>query len=164
MKKLFFFIGLVMLFIVIVGLISQKSQSGKLTLPIFENTITSGMATKDITVAGIVIKVEIAQTNEQKSKGLAGRTSLADNQGMLFPLSATAKPQFWMKNMLIPIDIIWIKDGKITKIDANVQPPQTGTKDTQLTIYSSTPGVDYVLEVRGNLSSDKGIKVGDSVE
>jgi hypothetical protein len=111
----------------------------------------------------IVINVEVADTPEKKSKGLAGREHLSDSEGMLFPFTeSNHMAVFWMKGMLIPIDMIWIKNGAIVQIDRNAQ-PEPGTSDFQLTLYSPSTPVDYVLEVRGGLSDEKGFKEGDLV-
>ncbi|MCR4263579.1 MAG: DUF192 domain-containing protein, partial [Candidatus Roizmanbacteria bacterium] len=83
--------------------------------------------------------------------------------GMLFPSeNQPYLPVFWMKGMEVPIDIIWIKDSTIIDIDKNAQ-PEPGISDTQLKRYSPNGSVDYVLEVRGGLSDEKGFDIGDSV-
>ncbi|MCR4263242.1 MAG: DUF192 domain-containing protein, partial [Candidatus Roizmanbacteria bacterium] len=64
------------------------------------------------TIGETKLFVEIADTPEKKSKGLGGRTFLADDYGMLFPSeNQPYLPVFWMKGMEVPIDIIWIKDS-----------------------------------------------------
>ena len=73
-------------------------------------------------------------------------------------------PVFWMKDMQIPLDIIWIGSGKIVKIDENVPAPVAGTPDTKLTNYSSGSPIDYVLEVNSGFSGKNKIKAGDSVD
>jgi len=73
-------------------------------------------------------------------------------------------PVFWMKDMLIAIDIIWIDNDKIIQIDKNVQPPKTGVKDNDLAKYKPDNPIDYVLEVNGGYSDKNDIKEGDGVE
>jgi len=109
------------------------------------------------------LNVEIANTPEKKSKGLGGRTHLADNYGMLFLFNNQPYPPvFWMKGMEIPIDIIWIKDNTIIDIDKSAQ-PESGISDAQLKRYSPDKPVDYVLEVKDGLSDERGFEVEDSV-
>ncbi|MBI4136884.1 DUF192 domain-containing protein [Candidatus Roizmanbacteria bacterium] len=120
-------------------------------------------ARETVTIGDTVLSVEIADTPEKKSKGLGGRTSLADNYGMLFPFADQQYPQtFWMKGMLVSIDIIWITDNTIITIDKNVQ-PEPDVPDYELKRYSPDEPIDYVLEVRGGLSDEKGFEVGDPV-
>ena len=83
---------------------------------------------------------------------------------MLFVFDAqNVTPVFWMKDMLIPIDIIWINDGKIVKIDTNLQPPKKGTLDKDLTTYGAGQPVDYVLEVSAGFSFKNKLEIGDNV-
>jgi uncharacterized membrane protein (UPF0127 family) len=96
--------------------------------------------------------VEIAQTPEEKMKGLMYRTSLSDDEGMLFVFPQEDFHTFWMKNTFIPLDIIWIdKDFRIVDI-------QTHTPCTKNCPYATPKAkAKYVLEVnahtfKGNIS------------
>jgi uncharacterized protein len=99
--------------------------------------------------------VEIAATIKEQAQGLMFRQSLADDAGMVFPFASPRKASFWMKNTLIPLDIIFIRaDGSIESIAENTVP------------YSETPvasgePVAAVLELRGGLTKQLGIKSGD---
>jgi uncharacterized membrane protein (UPF0127 family) len=109
--------------------------------------------------------VTVVQTESERKKGLAGKLSLAQNEGMLFVFDQkNVYPSFWMKDTLIPLDIIWIKGNKITKIEKNVQPPAPGTLDSQLKLYYPDKPIDYVLEVNAGFSDLNNVKVGDSVD
>mgnify|MGYP002476543679 CR=1 FL=1 len=68
---------------------------------------------KYISIKNNTIVIEIAKTLAEQQKGLSERSFLAENNGMLFPYNKKTIPNFWMKKMLIPIDIIWIADNKI---------------------------------------------------
>lgn len=101
--------------------------------------------------------VEIAHTSLQQNRGLMFRTSLADNKGMIFPFPETRIASFWMKNTVIPLDIIFVrKDGTIENIAANTVPYSTDPVE-------STAPVAAVLELRGGLAAELGIKPGDTV-
>ena len=101
--------------------------------------------------------VEIARTSQQQAKGLMFRTELPDDRGMVFPFVQERMASFWMKNTVIPLDIIFIrKDGKIENIAANTIPYSTDPVE-------STAPVSAVLELRGGLTAQLGIKPGDSV-
>lgn len=115
-------------------------------------------------IKDIRINVEIADTPEKKSRGLSARPSLSGNDGMLFPYTnTTVIPAFWMKGMLIPLDIIWIKDKKIIQIDHNVKIPDRPDSLNNLTLYRPAKPIDYVLEVNAGFSERNGIVVGDEV-
>lgn len=148
-------------FIILVGYFSQKSSFSFLGKDLMINKNTP---TQDVVIDNKTIHVEIAKTESDREKGLGGRAGLAVDGGMLFVFdSKGVSPTFWMKDMEIPLDIIWIKDGKIVKIDKNVAAPPPGTADKALTVYSPGQPIDYVLEVNGGYADGNGIKVGDSV-
>jgi len=110
------------------------------------------------------ISVEVMRSAEQKAKGLSGRTSLAENAGMLFVFSPKQKVSFWMIDMHFPIDIIWIADGKIIGIEKNAPAPEKGTPNDKLPLYYSPSEIDHVLEVNSGFSEKHSIKTGDSIK
>lgn len=106
-------------------------------------------------------EVELAKSSLEKTKGLMFRKSMQDNKGMLFLFDREEKHSFWMKNTLIPLDIIWISDSnKVVFINKNTQPCK------QFFCPSITPlvGAKYVLEINGGLAEKYMIKVGDMVD
>lgn len=113
-------------------------------------------------IKGHVLYLEVADTPLLQTKGLSGRTDLPDNYGMLFIWPEADKRVFWMKDMLLPIDIIWIKGDKILGIDSNVK-PEPGASIVELKKYHSPGLVDKVIEVRAGLSQEKGWRLGDQV-
>lgn len=96
-------------------------------------------------------------------RGLGDRESLPDDRGMLFVFPSASRHSFWMKDMLISIDIIWISaDGRVVDIQtAQLEP---GVPDEQLSRYYPPDPAVYVLEVRAGLASDKGVQVGDEAQ
>ncbi|MCX6704222.1 MAG: DUF192 domain-containing protein [Candidatus Woesebacteria bacterium] len=151
----------VVIFIIIVGLFVQKSSS----LGLSALKTPTPQSEKTIAVGSKKIQVQIAETAEKRTKGLSGVASLKADSGMLFMFDAKGlAPIFWMKDMLIPLDMIWIRDGKIVKIDKNVPIPTPGTPENGLKTYSAGQTVDYVLEVNAGFSNQNNIKVGDSVD
>lgn len=103
--------------------------------------------------------VEIANTLIAQVRGLSGRASLPENQGMLFLFSSSATRSFWMAGMKFPLDIIWISGDKIIGISENL-PPASAT-DTP--IYSSPAPADKVLEINAGLAKKLNIKIGDRI-
>ena len=102
--------------------------------------------------------LELAITQEQQIQGLMNRTELAEDSGMLFYFNEESERAFWMKNTLIPLDIIFIKaDGTIHHIHENAIPHD-------LTRIISNGAVGSVLEVNGGLASKLNIRKGDKVK
>ncbi len=106
----------------------------------------------------VTITVEVARTAAEQAKGLSSRSSLSKGNGMLFPFDAAEHRTFWMKGMLIPLDIVWIRKGKIAAIDVNVPPPHS---DEAPAVVSHV--ADLVLEVPAGFTQEKGISVGQTV-
>lgn len=101
--------------------------------------------------------VEIARTPQEQAQGLMHRQSLAPDRGMLFPYSPPQPASFWMKNTLIPLDIIFIRaDGTIARIAAQTVP-------LSLEPVPSLEPVIAVLEIAGGRAAELGIKEGDRV-
>ncbi len=109
------------------------------------------------------IFVQVAKTSEEITKGLSGKKDLIDDEGMIFILSSKTYPLFWMKGMLFPIDIIWIADNKIVKIDTNVPVENPDTPERDYKLYQPGQLVDHVLEVQADSTKEKNIRVGDNV-
>lgn len=101
--------------------------------------------------------VEVARTPEQQSTGLMNRQSLAPDRGMIFPYQPPRDASFWMKNTLIPLDIIFIRpDGRIARIAADTVP-------LSLDPVPSLEPVAAVLELAGGRAAKLGIQPGDRV-
>lgn len=106
---------------------------------------------------GPIVFLEVAVTPEQKQKGLMNRPNLASNRGMVFVFKPARKVTFWMKDTLIPLDMIFINGGEIVKIVKNAQPEQTNI------LYPSDKEVTEVIEVNGGFADSNAIKIGDNV-
>ncbi len=109
----------------------------------------------------IVVFVELAETQNEISRGLMFRNELAPNHGMLFIFNQEQHSAFWMKNVLIPLDIIFISAGlKVMSITKNVQPCVTNP----CPLYRSKGPAKYVLEVNAGFAAKHKIATGDKVE
>ncbi|MEK7546266.1 MAG: DUF192 domain-containing protein [Patescibacteria group bacterium] len=113
----------------------------------------------EATLRGRVFTIEIADTVAKRDLGLGERESLPDDHGMYFPFDAERRWVFWMKGMRFPIDIIWIRDGKVVDIDHSVPPPKTLPLDT----FSPIEPADAVLEVNAGVAQEIGLEPGDDV-
>lgn len=108
----------------------------------------------------IKIKVEIADNPIKQAKGLMFRKSLPENEGMLFVFNNEDYHTFWMMNMSIPIDIIWIdKNYEIVHIVRDAQPCLINC-----ILYRPDEKAKYVVEINANFTKKYGIEVGDFVE
>ena len=102
--------------------------------------------------------VEVARTPEEQAQGLMFRQSLDPDRGMIFPFDPPRDASFWMKNTLIPLDMVFIRaDGSIANIAANTVP-------LSLQPVSSEGEVAAVLEIAGGRSAELGIRPGDKVD
>ncbi len=102
-------------------------------------------------------KVEVAGDHASQEKGLMFRKTMAPNAGMLFDFHTTVMTTFWMKNTILPLDIIFIRsDGTISSIAGNAVPY------SEAPIPSSEP-IRAVLEINGGRARALGIEPGDKV-
>lgn len=116
-----------------------------------------------VTIADQTLSVTKVTKPAELAKGLAGVSSLAWNEGMLFVFEDRAVRTFWMKDMRMPIDIIWIDEGLVVGFAQNVPPPDPQTSDQSLSIYTSPQPVTHVLEVAAGFAEKFGVSVGDEV-
>ncbi|WP_319423407.1 DUF192 domain-containing protein [Pleurocapsa sp. FMAR1] len=110
-------------------------------------------------MAGKTIQLEVAQTPEQQAIGLMYRESLADDRGMLFPFAQERLASFWMKNVSISLDMIFLNGNQIVSIAADVPP----CKAEPCPIYGPGALVNKVIELRGGRAKELGIKAGDKI-
>jgi uncharacterized membrane protein (UPF0127 family) len=112
--------------------------------------------------SGAVYEVELALTPEEHARGLMFRESLRPRAGMLFLFSQEpAIPHhFWMKNTMIPLDIIWIDaNGKVVFVAANTPP----CKADPCPMYGPDTPIPTVLEIAGGLAAKEGVTVGSEI-
>ena len=120
-------------------------------------------------VDGKEFDVEIADTILTRQQGLSGREKLGENEGMLFVFSRAGVYGFWMKDMLIPIDIIWIAPTRDTSSSGGgetlriVDLEQYIQPDTFPHVFYPKRNALYVLEVSAGFTEIHGIEVGDQV-
>lgn len=101
--------------------------------------------------------VEVARTPEEQEKGLMHRPTLAADRGMIFPMTPPRPVTLWMKNMLVPVDMVFIRpDGTIASIGENAAPQS-------LDPVTSTEMIAAVLEIPGGRAGELGIGPGDTV-
>lgn len=119
----------------------------------------------DETIATIVsgdnrheFEVEIADDDRSRGRGLMFRRELAPNAGMLFDYLTERPASFWMRNTLIPLDMIFIREnGEIVQVHANAIPHDE-------TPIRSIVDVRFILEIPGGRAEELGIGAGDRLE
>jgi len=114
----------------------------------------------EATIGNTTIQLEVARTPDQQAKGLMYRSHLADDRGMLFPFQPPRQVGFWMKNVQISLDMIFLRAGTVEWIARNVPP----CKALPCQTYGPEVPIDQVIELRGGLTKDLGIQVGDRIE
>ncbi|OGE64769.1 hypothetical protein A3I48_00120 [Candidatus Daviesbacteria bacterium RIFCSPLOWO2_02_FULL_36_7] len=159
MKK-FAFQSILLLIAIAAGFFLFRSGERLSNLPF----VPQAPVYKQLLIASTKLKVEIADTQSKRSKGLGGRQSLATEAGMLFIFDNTGKHPFWMKGLTFPLDFVWIKGDKVVDISPNVAPPTPGQQDASLPIYQSKEDVDKVLEINAGTIQGLDIKVGDIIK
>lgn len=110
-------------------------------------------------VSGQIIDLEVAQTPQQQAMGLMYRAALADKQGMLFPFDPPQPVSFWMRNVPVSLDMIFLRDGKVVEIAANVPPCKTAA----CPVYGPKTPINQVIELRSGRAAELGLQVGDSI-
>lgn len=126
----------------------------------------SGVLAQEMADAPLVIttdegeftyEVELALTPDQRSVGLMNRPEMDDDHGMLFRFDDVRPVSMWMKNTLIPLDMVFIRaDGTVAGFHENARP-------LSLTTISSPEPVLYVLELNGGKAEEMGLDEGDTV-
>ncbi|MFZ9858722.1 MAG: DUF192 domain-containing protein [Roseiflexaceae bacterium] len=104
---------------------------------------------------GPTLRLDIVATERSRQQGLMGVTSLPDNYGMLFVFNDTDQPSFWMKDTIVPLEVVFMsKTGQIKAIAA-MQPRNE-------TVHTAPEPLPYALEVPQGWMATHGISVGDT--
>ena len=125
------------------------------------NDVINRFVRHDVTITTPhgALTAEVADTKSSRELGLSGRTQIRDNEGLLFVFDAPGRYGFWMKDMLFPIDILWInQNGIVVEIERNATPesyPKT---------YMNASPATYVLEMAANKAEEQGLYIGSKVK
>jgi uncharacterized membrane protein (UPF0127 family) len=155
-------IALIILIIIVSIALQQKKETPELKT--FQtNKDIQKLQAKNITLQrsdeNITINAEIADNNEERTKGLMYRTEMGEYEGMIFIFENERQLTFWMKNTLIPLDMIFADDtGKIINIE-EAQP----CKQENCPLYGSQGNAQYVLELNQGFCKQHNIQKGDRI-
>ncbi|MFA6378763.1 MAG: DUF192 domain-containing protein [Candidatus Omnitrophota bacterium] len=107
------------------------------------------------------LKVEIAQTNEELQRGLQYRETMPRDEGMLFIFPQDVEAGFWMKNTLLPLDMIWLSEAKsVVYIQKNAPP----CLQEECPVYGPKESVRYVLEANAGFADANDIQIGQEAK
>lgn len=154
-KKLVRTLFVVILFFLLFGIYLYLKPRNPTQIQNYTNVVVS--------LSNIKIKAYLANSPQKIRDGLSVVNKLDKFNGMLFDFGVkNISPTFWMKNMKFAIDIIWIDNGRIVKIDKNV-PPEPNIPSYKLKLYTPNQPIDYVLEVKAGFSNKHNLSVGDTI-
>lgn len=143
-------VGAILLFSLIGGLFAAGLWGGN----IFPYT-PAEIGLHSVSVGGVPLSVELATTKQEHERGLSGRDFLAYNRGMLFVFDKPARYRIWMKDMLIPIDVLWVsQDGTIVDVWEEAQP------ESYPFIYEPAYDARYIIEAPAGFARVYNIRQG----
>ncbi|MDP8947976.1 MAG: DUF192 domain-containing protein [Actinomycetota bacterium] len=163
-------LGLVLLTLLVFGCAQTPERSdadpsqttSETTAKATKTARVSRLPTVTIDASGggeVRVRVEIADDDSERARGLMYRTALAENRGMLFVYEVEQKLSFWMKNTHIPLSIAFIDaEGRIVDIQ-DMEP-----LDDDPPSYVSAEPARYALEVNQGFFEERGVEVGDRAE
>jgi uncharacterized protein len=140
--------------------LSQQSKVTPTPLPAITGAQSLPIVAK-IVINKTTINLEAANTPREQEIGLMFRTSMPADRGMIFNFPTAVPANFWMKNTLIPLDIIFLRNRKVMNIQAHVPPCKTDPCPG----YGPTSNVliDQVIELNAGQAKKLGLKVGDEL-
>jgi uncharacterized membrane protein (UPF0127 family) len=109
---------------------------------------------------GTKINLEVAKTPEQQMMGLMYRPALPDDRGMLFVFPSAQAVSFWMLNVPVSLDMVFLQDGVIKYIETAAPP----CKSEPCPTYGPNVPIDQVIELRSKRATELGLQVGDKVK
>ncbi len=113
----------------------------------------------NLVVGKKVTELEVARTPRQQETGLMFRNNLPRNRGMIFAFDSAIPVSFWMRDTLIPLDIIYVRNGVVVDVEASVPPCETDPCPA----YPSPSKVDAVIELADGRAAELGIKTGSKI-
>ncbi|MEH1839498.1 MAG: DUF192 domain-containing protein [Nostoc sp.] len=118
------------------------------------------ISAKAIVPNGTMINLEVAQTQQQQAMGLMYRPALPDDRGMLFGFPSPQPVSFWMKNVPVALDMVFLQNGVVKYIQAAAPPCASEPCPT----YGPNTPINQVIELRSGRAAELKLKVGDIVK
>lgn len=152
------------IFLLVIGLAAVGAAAWMFFEERVNTTACRDFSQGKVTIKNTEFSVAVAQAPDQRQLGLSGCAYLPEESGMLFVFEEPRVASFWMKDMVISLDIIWIAGETIVGIEENVPAPAASTPTSELPQYHSPVPVTHVLEIPAGAAQQLGIKTGDTVE
>lgn len=133
----------------------SDTSGSSLSLSPFEGQKLPVLA--QVRLGDALIDLEVTRTPQEQALGLMFRPSLEDNRGMLFEFNPPRPVSFWMKNVVIALDMVFVREGTIRAIAVQVPPCAAEPCPT----YSPEEEIDQVIELRGGRAAELNLKPGD---
>ncbi|MDZ8109850.1 MAG: DUF192 domain-containing protein [Nostoc sp. DedQUE12a] len=118
------------------------------------------ISAKAIVPNGTTIQLEVAKTPQQQAMGLMYRPALPDDRGMLFPFPSAQPVSFWMKNVPVSLDMVFLQNGVVKYI----QPAAPPCASEPCPTYGPNTLIDKVIELRSGRAAELNLKVGDVIK
>lgn len=140
-------------------LLQSDDQSATATTTDTEENVSATFVTDNRTS----VTLEVANSPDERARGLMFRQSLSQNHGMVFVFEEAQSQSFWMKNTKMPLDMIFIAPNG-TVINVEHADPQPNASDSELRSYRSDAPAKYVVEMRQGFANRTGIEPGTKFE
>ena len=114
-----------------------------------------------VDLSGTSIELEVARTPEQQQIGLMNRKIIPPHRGMLFNFEPPRYVRFWMKNVSLPLDMIFLRDGQVKAVISDVPPCR---REVCATYGPTNDEIDQVIELKGGQAAKLGLEVGNTIE
>lgn len=138
--------------------------AGKAAMALLTMTLSAWAMAQPIIQARLaerIFQLELAELPEERRMGLMGRSELAPDSGMLFDFPPETVPSIWMRNMQIPLDLLFVDDsGKLIKVFSDVPP----CPDLPCEVYRADQVLRFVIEVPAGTATRLGLRSGDVID
>ncbi len=112
----------------------------------------------EVQIGNVVIQAEVADNSIERVRGLLGREELPENTGMLFIFDKPGFHGIWMKDMLFPIDIVWIsEDFIVVHIEEDISP------ETYPEVFEPGEEARYILETNAGFAAENNVLLGETI-
>lgn len=164
-KLLFLILLILSISLIFVYLLNAKNSSNTESVS-QENTTGIAFSYKTLNIHGKVLNLKVADSKESREQGLSGVKDFSDFDGMLFVFQNESTEVFWMKDMLLDLDIVWMdKNKKVVGIEKNVSKDTYNSSNPDGSqIFSSPIPILYVLELPAGNSEMLKIFVGQILD
>jgi uncharacterized membrane protein (UPF0127 family) len=164
-KPLFLIILILSISLISVYILNTKNSSDTESIS-QKNTAEIVSSYKTLNIHGKSLNLKVADSKESREQGLSGVEDFSNFDGMLFVFQTESTQVFWMKDMLMDLDIVWVdKNKKIIGIERGVsKDTYNSTNSSESKLFSSPTPVLYVLELPAGSSETLGISIGQSLD